>query len=231
VPTHTDTSRSFGPPGWEDVPVSPTPTPRVQGQALPDDRRRLDGRRTIAYLIDGTLIGPLVLVLSGGRRQRIGDFAAGTVVADKRTVGSSLAPPSLLTYVYPVAWIGAALGVSLWIGHGGEPYYRQMEAVCKSRLAYQKTLPQPLRFNVALSLSMEETRRLAAILFPARLESLRSELLSARQTIEIEGLDIINDARRRGSHRASPERAQRLKADVDRLNARYRELGMPNCAK
>jgi uncharacterized RDD family membrane protein YckC len=65
--------------------------------------------RTVLRLIDDGPIGLVVMVLSGERRQRLGDLAAGTAVgAAEREVPRPEA--NALLVVYPVAWLIGAFG-------------------------------------------------------------------------------------------------------------------------
>ena len=85
---------------------------------------RVDGRplaaqhvsiRTVLRLIDEIalgLVGMLIMVLSGGRRRRLGDFAAGTCVtrASFSPERTPLAGRNLLAFVgYPMVWIAPAI--------------------------------------------------------------------------------------------------------------------------
>ena len=63
--------------------------------------------RTVLRLIEDGPIGLVIIVLSGRRRQRLGDLLGGTIVA-RATSGLPHAPLSPMLLVYPVAWsIGA----------------------------------------------------------------------------------------------------------------------------
>src|SRR2546423_5954649 len=75
--------------------------------------------RTVLRLIDvlpyAWLFGGLAMLLTGGRRQRLGDLAAGTIVrADDREMPRPA--PSPLVGVYPILWIGMSLLV-MWQGN------------------------------------------------------------------------------------------------------------------
>jgi uncharacterized RDD family membrane protein YckC len=65
--------------------------------------------RTVLRLIDDGPIGALIIVLSGERRQRLGDLAAGTAVgAAGREIPHPQANPLLVAY--SVAWLVGAFG-------------------------------------------------------------------------------------------------------------------------
>jgi uncharacterized RDD family membrane protein YckC len=104
--------------------------------------------RTVFRLLDGFpgsfLIGGLVMLLSGKRRQRLGDLVAGTIVRkDDRFV--QRAPHSVLVGVYPMLWIGVALAVMWQVNLFGphlhvegkltsNPYMRKVDRICERRL-------------------------------------------------------------------------------------------------
>src|SRR2546423_15170701 len=75
--------------------------------------------RTVLRLIDvvpyAWIFGGLVMLLTGGRRQRLGGPPARSIVrADDRPMPK--APHSPLGGIYPILWIGMAL-VVMWQGH------------------------------------------------------------------------------------------------------------------
>jgi uncharacterized RDD family membrane protein YckC len=91
---------------------------------------RLDGRpltpqavsiRTVLRLLDETfvcLVGMLTMVLSGGRRRRLGDLAAGTVVT-RAAVPFKRAPFAglnlLALLAYPLLWLAPAAAVYAFV--------------------------------------------------------------------------------------------------------------------
>ena len=69
--------------------------------------------RTVLRVIDALpnfyLVGVLVMILSGKRRQRMGDLVGGTIVT-RAAEGTRPAPPSTVAVVaYPAAWLAMAL--------------------------------------------------------------------------------------------------------------------------
>jgi hypothetical protein len=91
--------------------------------------------RTVLRLVDGLpglyLIGVLTMVLSGRRRQRLGDLAAGTVVTRASSRPYKPARRSPLQTGYPGIWLAAALGVVLLVGHSGDPGLADLDQICK----------------------------------------------------------------------------------------------------
>src|SRR5207249_3083970 len=67
--------------------------------------------RTVFRIVDAQmiyLVGLITMVITGQRRQRLGDLAAGTIVREDDRPFKP-APDSPLLVIYPILWIGAAL--------------------------------------------------------------------------------------------------------------------------
>lgn len=77
--------------------------------------------RTVLRIIDHTLLGLIVMIATGGKRQRIGDLVAKSVVvraADVTPAPRALAPVVL---VYPVLWLVPAVVVSSSVRRASSP--------------------------------------------------------------------------------------------------------------
>jgi uncharacterized RDD family membrane protein YckC len=174
--------------------------------------------RTVLRLIDDGPIGLIVMVLSGKRRQRIGDLLAGT------TVGAAVKPvptpaSSPLLVIYPVGWLIAAI---VWFtGTSGvrteAEYLGQANAIC-ARSAEQWTpdisAPQWLAVLQAQAVDHAAQRP------PESLERLHAELLAViRADIEL-GQRFIA-AERRGDVSA----IARIERRSGALNERREALG------
>lgn len=72
--------------------------------------------RTVLRVLEEPFLALIVMVVSGRRRQRIGDFAGRTIVAREDECRERPRPSPLLV-VYPVLWIGAAVAFAA-IGPG-----------------------------------------------------------------------------------------------------------------
>src|SRR5215210_3301754 len=132
--------------------------------------------RTVLRLIDDGPIGLVVMVASGGRRQRIGDLLAGTVVA-RAMPGTPQAPLSPMMLVYPVAWSIGAIALAL-VPQAGADYKAAVDGICASRnAAIAATPPQGRDIRVMARWAREDRARVAALPAPEGLEGLRAEIL------------------------------------------------------
>jgi uncharacterized RDD family membrane protein YckC len=104
--------------------------------------------RTVLRLIEPGLIGLVVMLVTGRRRQRLGDLAAGSAVT--RASARPFSPPrrSPLISIYPATWIGAAAAVILMTGHGGDAALAQIDQACVTENnAMGVMTPDELRVN------------------------------------------------------------------------------------
>lgn len=101
--------------------------------------------RTVLRLVDQgiILLGLLVTVGTGGRRQRIGDLLAGTAVARAEDHPVMPRPVAARTLAYPLAWMAAAVVVAVLWADGRLPgsYRDQADAACAA--AYVEAGPRP----------------------------------------------------------------------------------------
>jgi hypothetical protein len=135
--------------------------------AGPASAKAISGR-TVLRLIDGLpfgyLIGALTMILSGKRRQRLGDLAVGTVVTRASARPYTPARRSLLQTAYPAIWLAAAIAVVLVVGHGGDPGLAQLDQMCKrattaeAELGSAATTDQMLSVRTALINDLMATR-------------------------------------------------------------------------
>jgi uncharacterized RDD family membrane protein YckC len=132
--------------------------------------------RTVLRLIDDGPLGLIVIVLSGKRRQRIGDMLAGT------TVGAAVKPvpkpaSSPLLVIYPVGWLIAAI---VWFtGTSGvrteAEYLGQANAICARTADHWVPDITTSRWLAVLQAQQLEH---AALRPPDSLEPLHAELLA-----------------------------------------------------
>jgi hypothetical protein len=167
--------------------------------------------RTVLRLIDDGPIGLVVMLLSGKRRQRIGDLLAGTAVGE---AGASVPSPasSPLLFVYPVGWL---IGAVVWFAAGSEArdeesYRTAVQAICRHAAETSGGL------SAAEMIPYVEARYAehAALVPPASMRSGHAELLA----IEREDLAI---GRRIAAIEASGRRTQ---SDAIVIGARVRAL-------
>jgi uncharacterized RDD family membrane protein YckC len=107
---------------------------------------RAASARSVLLLLDSTLIGLAVYMLSGGRRRRIGDYAAGTIVCDVDRVGTYRRPLRGADWLYPLAWVATGLVVLSLTATGRTPwsYRARADSVCGSAHAFVANHPAAL---------------------------------------------------------------------------------------
>jgi uncharacterized RDD family membrane protein YckC len=201
--------------------------------------------RTVFRLIDvlpfAWLVGALCMLLSGGRRQRIGDFAARTIVrSDDRPMPRP--PHSPLVAVYPVLWIGMAL-LAMWQanllgfhvqvqGHEtSNPYMQQVDRICQRRL------------DTEAALGNSETGHDAGVLYARELgaiDSLPPAPASARHDMRIvrhTTRDFLHTVGRFNSKLAETSdpkvaaaQSRLLKSKLLAMHGKFKQLGLPYCA-
>lgn len=93
---------------------------------------RAASARAVLRAVDST--GLIVYLISGGRRRRIGDYAAGTIVCDVARVGTHSRALQLAEARYPLLWgtIGLTLLVLTTGGHTPWSYRAGADRVCAS---------------------------------------------------------------------------------------------------
>jgi uncharacterized RDD family membrane protein YckC len=180
--------------------------------------------RTVLRVLEDNLLGLIVMVLSGKRRQRIGDLLAGTTVGP--ATGEIPRPASSpLLAIYPATWIaGALIYITLPLLAGPEAEYRERaESICRQAhalpagdLAY--VLPAMAQIHAAH----------AALSPPGELEAVHRELLrSERTSVELGQKMLL--ARNAGDRRRLRNLVEREAASIAR---RDRIVGphLPSCA-
>jgi len=176
--------------------------------------------RTVLRLIDDGPIGLVVMVISGNRRQRIGDLLAGTAVGE---AGADVPRPisSPLLYVYPVGWM---ISVFIWLGlpllNSTAAYKEQAQQICNV------TPPQS---DVAAELRRIEAEyaALVALTPPPELAHVHAELLRAERASLASGQQYVA-AQQAGNEAGMDAAAQAEEANLRQLD---RIVGphMPGC--
>ena len=200
--------------------------------------------RTVLRLIDvmpfGWVIGGLTMLLTGGRRQRLGDIATGTVVRrDDRPMPR--APHSLLVGLYPMLWIGMALAVmwqvNLFDRHfhvegrvSSSPYMQKVNDICQRRVDREVGLG-PRR-------SGEQVAALWAGQLGA-IDSLPKPPAGARHDMRIVKREIhdflltLGTIESKAAETSDPHRLNVLRSKLGvklkGLQKRFRKLGLPAC--
>lgn len=190
---------------------------------------RAAASRTVLRIVDQTIVGLVVMVCTGQRRQRLGDLAARTAVVDARdvVVGRPL-DASMLRY--PAAWLVPALIVFTLTAMGRFPgsYRVVADAVCAQAAAAGATVRHPRQ---ALELTREEASDLAAIDAPPHWRDRHEILVAAYRaySVKLERAMLRTASSRRPQARWQVE-WPRLQRWADRANARLAQLGYEGCA-
>jgi uncharacterized RDD family membrane protein YckC len=134
--------------------------------------------RTVLRLIDDGPLGLVVMLVSGKRRQRIGDLLAGTTVG--RAVGDVPKPKANpLLAVYPAAWlIGAIVFITLPASTASADEYRsKASAICQLASG-----PEPSQ-DQWVPMLQEMYSRHSALTPPKELEQVHAVLLRTDATL------------------------------------------------
>jgi uncharacterized RDD family membrane protein YckC len=184
--------------------------------------------RTILRIIEDSPLGLIVMLLSGRRRQRLGDLLGGTIVAEARP-GVPDPPFSPMLFVYPVAWTIGAIVFALQAQPSRE-YVTAVDTVCRHRQEAFVAQRGELTLNRVVTWIHADHRVLEEIKAPSGSEGLRREVLA----LDGELLDRLDQAIARA--RASRDPVRMFRQEIVLLEARrlqiahrFAELGMPDC--
>ena len=188
------------------------------------------GSRTVLRIIDHTLLGLIVMVATGGRRQRIGDLLAKTVVRASDVVVTPR-PFGRELLVRPALWLAPALVVFFLSAEGklSGSYRAQADAVCAEANALMRQAQTPVDAAVVLAHLSDQ---LAALEAPANWQPRHDALVTEAQTLSAELTTLVERARRA----KRPERVlrrgwARMEAQIPQANARIAALGFEDCAE
>jgi hypothetical protein len=198
--------------------------------------------RTIFRLLDYTLLGPIAVLLSGKKRKRLGDMAAGTCVRnDDRTF--TPAPETPMIVLYPLLWIGAALVAvvvfkpvdPMYALRSSHPYMAKIDQICEKRARQAEALYKSGEFNLISHrvLHRQETRKIEKLPPPpADVRADVAEVVEHHRKIN-RALDRMHREMQR-SNLPSEQVFDKHNATVDGLteqaDERYLQLGLPYCA-
>lgn len=198
--------------------------------------------RTIVRPLDYSLIGLLVVLASGKRRQRIGDNLANTIVREDNRIFTP-APESPLLVALPVLWIGAALAAMIVFKpldpmlakRSAHPYMAKIDQICEKRVRQEKALAGTGELNLisARVLYRQEERKIAKLPDPpANVKANVREVRSHHRRLNV-ALDRMMRDIRRAPGDPTPVAEQHRPA-VEGLIAtahqRFDQLGLPYCA-
>lgn len=199
----------------------------VMADGSPLTERAASGR-SVLLLVDATLIGLVVYMLSGGRRRRIGDYAAGTIVCEVRRVGTFRRSFRLGDAGYPLAWVVTGLVVFGFSATGHMPWSYRVRAdrICAKGNAFLERNRQRLSFADAVIVSRQEEAILAGMRPPANWRERHRELLT-RLHAENEAAALVLATR---DSAQAQQRLSALQSLAAADNATLSQLGYRDCA-
>lgn len=192
------------------------------------------GARNGLRLIDGIpglpLVGALSMTLTGERRRRIGDLAARTIVVEADQHAFVRGPWSPLIVIYPLVWVGMAIGGGLLADRAKEPYLAAVDTICRARVEAQNRVNQSFADEVAWS--HQETRLIEALRYPSNLTSMRQEILALKYRVDGVADSVLRDMQANADPQRTWEKEQpQLVAASAQTNARFEAMGLHYCAQ
>ena len=188
------------------------------------------------------IVGGVVLLMSGPRRARLGDLAAGSCVReDDRPFRR--APESPLIVVYPVLWIGAALAAGaalpdkplLEYFRSEHPYMAKIDKICEKRVRQTEAMKSIEGSNILTFriFFRQEQRKIEQL--PPPPKEVRAQV---KEVIRIHSqlnraLDrALRDARSAPNPDAVlATHATQIQVLAENAGERFAELGLPYCTQ
>lgn len=209
---------------------------------------RLDGRqlgpnaiavRTVLRLIDYApafyFVGAVTMSITRGRRQRLGDLAAGTVVADGRTHHARKQLRQrhglLLTVAYPALWLAPAVTLAAAIGYLSPmgAYLQRVRDACQARARIEAALGPSATFveldrveSVALRTEMSQP-------IPSSAFDLAGQIRAAQQDVSGWRDEIQSDYNAGASQSFIASQLSELRQQMRASNRELSSLGLAAC--
>jgi uncharacterized RDD family membrane protein YckC len=188
------------------------------------------------------VVAGVTMLLTGPRRQRLGDLAAGTVVRDDDRPFKR-APESPLVVAYPVLWIGAALAAGaalpdkpiLEYFRNEHPYMAKIDRICEKRVRQTEAM-RSIEGNNIVTFRIffrQEQRKIEEL--PPPPKEVRGDV---KEVIRIHSQ--INRALDRALReaRSAPDpvpvlesHASQIQVLAENAETRFAELGLPYCTQ
>jgi uncharacterized RDD family membrane protein YckC len=189
--------------------------------------RRAASARAVLRTVDFTPAGLAVYLFSRGRRRRIGDYAAGTIVCDVERVGTFRRELRGGDTGYPAAWLVTGVTVVALTATGHTPWSYRVRAdrVCASAGVFlaQHRKPSPID-ELAVRMQMEALLRRMAT--PPNWRVRHAQLLNRTHAENVAMATLL--AIRRDDDRRDAAAAFHLQLAAD--HAALRRLGYRACA-
>ncbi|HWT95293.1 MAG TPA: RDD family protein [Solirubrobacteraceae bacterium] len=187
--------------------------------------------RTILRIVDHSLIGLLVMVISGGRRQRLGDLAGRTVVVRADDVRPPARTFRLADAAYPALWLAPALALFVLSAEGkvAGTYRADADAICAEAGAVSHQIQ---RVDQLLVLFRQQQAALEALDPPMNWEARHDRLVAEASALTTQLVVLVS----RATASRRPERTLRrgltkLDAANRAASARIAALGFEDCGE
>jgi hypothetical protein len=198
--------------------------------------------RTIARILDYSVLGLITVVATRKRRQRLGDLLADTIVRDDNRTFTP-APESPLIVVYPLLWIGAAMIAMVTFkpmdpmlaARSDHPYMARIDRICEKRVRQEKGLGTTGQLNLISErvLLRQEQRKIEKLPKPpTEVRSDVREVIAHHRKINVALDRMMDDVHRSpGDPNVIVDQHRPIiEGLLDGADHRYVQLGLPYCA-
>jgi uncharacterized RDD family membrane protein YckC len=218
----------------------------LDGNGVPANR--IAARTIFRFIDEGLgggifpLPGGIVMLLTGKRRARIGDYAAGTCVRDNDRPFKP-AKESPLTVAYPVIWIGAALALGsvmpdkpfLDYFRSEHPYMAKIDRICEKRVR-QTDAMRSIEGNNLITWRIffrQEQRKIEQLPTPPKeVRADVKEVIRLHRQINRALDKALREARRAPDPNAVlATHAVQIQTLAETAGERFAELGLPYCTQ
>lgn len=186
--------------------------------------------RTILRLIDHSIVGLVVMIATGGKRQRLGDLAGRTIVVRAADVRPPARRLALTDAAYPALWLAPALVLFVLSAEGkvAGTYRADADAICAQMAMLAPQAQGPDQY---LGLVQAQLQALEALDPPMNWEDRHQALLAEGHAIAASVTALMS----RAAASKRPERTLRralpkLEAAGRAADARIAALGFRDCA-
>ena len=201
-------------------------TVTVEGE-LPSQKAA--SSRTVLRLLDHGIIGLVTLVATGGKRQRLGDLAAGTVVVRAADVVPVPRTPSRDVWLWPALWLAPAIVVFFLSADGrlAGTYRASADAICAEATAAGERAES---LNQWLAVVNEQMTELRALDVPPNWQPRHDALLAEGDELRLAAATALTSAARSSNPKKVLEREwPRLVAANEAANVRISAMGYADC--
>ncbi|MDQ3936088.1 MAG: RDD family protein [Actinomycetota bacterium] len=218
----------------------------LDGDGVPANK--VAARTIFRFIDEGAAVGFLPVIaliswmLTGPKRQRLGDIAAGTCVreADRDFKPAADSP---LVVVYPVLWIGAALAAGaalpdkpfLEYFRSEHPYMAKIDKICEKRVRQTKAMQSIEGDNIITwrIFFRQEQKKIEELPTPPKeVRADVKEVIRIHRQFNRELDKVLNMARNAPDPMAVlVAQAPHMQTLAENAGERFAELGLPYCAQ